>query len=70
MTAAERARWNRARRPGRPRRGAGAQVISLSVEQTLLKKADAAARRAGLSRAAFFEMGLRSILGGSGKLAG
>ena len=32
MTAAERARWARAKRkPGRPRRGKGAKVISLSV---------------------------------------
>src|ERR1039458_7255793 len=36
MGPAERVRWERARRkPGRPRRGAGAKVISVSVERGL-----------------------------------
>jgi len=71
MTIAERRQWNRAkRRPGRPRRGDGVRVISLSVEQSLLDKADLAAKRAGISRAALFEMGLRTLLGGSRKFAG
>jgi len=63
LTAAEKCQWERTkRRPGRPRRGNGARVISLSVEQTLLEQADRAAQNAGLSRAALFEMGLRNIL--------
>ena len=63
MTPAERQQWRRAkRRPGRPRRGYGARVISLSVEQKLLERADRTARRAGLSRAALFELGLVAIL--------
>jgi hypothetical protein len=63
LTAAERRQWERTRRrPGRPRRGKGARVISLSVEQTLLEQADSAARNVGLSRAALFQMGLRTIL--------
>jgi len=63
LTAAERRRWERTkRRPGRPRRGNGVRVISLSVEQSLLEQADLAARNAGLSRAALFEMGLRRVL--------
>jgi hypothetical protein len=70
MSPAERRRWERAKgQPGRPRRGKGARVISLSVEQSLLQKADLAAKRAGISRAALFEMGLRAVLG-SGKIAG
>ena len=63
LTAAEKRQWERTkRRPGRPRRGNGARVISLSVEQCLLEQADLAAQNAGLSRAALFEMGLRTIL--------
>jgi metal-responsive CopG/Arc/MetJ family transcriptional regulator len=45
-------------------------VISISVEQSLLQKADLAARRAGISRAALFAMGLKSLLETGGKLAG
>jgi hypothetical protein len=64
MTSEERRQWQRAKaRPGRPPRGKGARVISLSVEQSLLDKADLAAKRAGISRAALFEMGLRAVLG-------
>jgi hypothetical protein len=71
MTAAERRQWQRAKRgPGRPRRGKGVRVISLSVEQSLLEKADLAARGAGISRAAIFEMGLRAVLSGKRKMAG
>jgi len=71
MTAAERRQWQRAkRRPGRPRRGSGVRVISLSVEQSLLEKADLAARRGGISRAALFEMGLRAVLNTAKRKAG
>ncbi|MGA2229465.1 MAG: hypothetical protein ABSH22_00935 [Tepidisphaeraceae bacterium] len=71
MTAAEKRQWQRAkRRPGRPRQGKGVRVISVSVEQSLLEKADLAARRAGISRAALFAMGLKTVLGEIGKLAG
>jgi len=41
-----------ARKGGRPRIGAGAKRINITVEQTLLNKADAYARRHGLTRAA------------------
>ncbi len=71
MTPAERRQWQRAKRPpGRPRRGKGARVISLSVEQSLLSKADRVAKRAGISRAALFEMGLRAVLADRRRLAG
>jgi hypothetical protein len=63
MTPAERRQWQRAkRRPGRPRQGKGVRVISLSVEQALLDEADRAAHRAGISRAAIFAIGLRTVL--------
>ncbi len=65
LTAAQRRPWNRAqRRPGRPRPGMDARVISLRVEQTLLAHADRTARRAGISRAALFDLGLRAVLSG------
>jgi len=63
MTAAERKAWETARRkPGRPRRGAGAKVISVSVERDLLARSDALARDLGISRAALVERGLRAVL--------
>jgi hypothetical protein len=47
---------------GRPRIGAGAKRINITVEQTLLKKADAYARQHGLTRAAVVAEGLRRII--------
>lgn len=71
LTPSEKRQWQRAKRgPGRPRQGKGVRVISISVEQSLLQKADLAARRAGISRAALFAMGLKSLLETGGKLAG
>jgi hypothetical protein len=61
-------RWEKARRkPGRPRRGKGVKVISVSVEQDLLFESDRLARRLGVSRARLIERGLRVILEGAGK---
>lgn len=63
LSKTERTRWQKAKRkPGRPRQGAGAKVISLSVERKLLLEADALARQRGLSRAQFFALGLRRML--------
>jgi hypothetical protein len=71
LTAAERRQWQRAkRRPGRPRRGLGVRVISLSVEQSLLEQVDAAVQETGLSRAAIFEACARATLERIRKLAG
>ncbi len=65
LTAAERRTWKGARRkPGRPRRGAGVKVISVSVERGLLAKSDALAGALGISRAALIERGLRAVLAG------
>jgi len=64
LSAAERKAWETARRkPGRPRRGAGAKVISVSVERTLLARSDALAKDLGISRASLIERGLRAVLG-------
>ncbi len=65
LVAAERRTWQRVRRkPGRPRRGAGVKVVSVSVERGLLARADAVARQLRVSRAALVERGLRMVLGG------
>lgn len=65
LTSSERRIWQEARRkPGRPRRGAGVKVISVSVERGLLSKSDALASRLGISRAALIERGLRLVLAG------
>jgi len=62
------ARWNKARRkPGRPPVGRGAQVISVSVERTLLERSDALARRIGVSRAGLIARGLRAVLAVAGE---
>jgi hypothetical protein len=68
MTAAARARWVRAKRkPGRPRRGKGAKVISVSVERDLLSRSDALAKDLGLSRAGLIERGLQAVLHAEGR---
>ncbi len=60
---AARRQWERARRkPGRPRRGKGAKVISVSVEKGLLSQSDNLARSLGLSRASLIERGLKAVL--------
>jgi len=51
-----------AHRAGRPRIGAGAQRINITVEHTLLSHADAYARKHGLSRAALVAEGLMRVL--------
>ncbi len=50
------------RKRGRPQRGKGAKVISVSVERALLRRADQLAKTSGLSRARLIEMGLRTVL--------
>jgi len=66
---AERARWERSRRkPGRPRRGEGAKVISVSVERRLLVRSDALAKNLGITRASLVERGLKAVLAAEGRL--
>jgi hypothetical protein len=67
MTPAERAQWERIRnKPGRPRTGQGAQVISVSVEKGLLKRSDRLAKRLGLTRAALIARSLERSLQAAG----
>jgi hypothetical protein len=66
LTPPSRVRWERARRKaGRPRRGKGAKVISVSVEQDLLEASDRLAKELGVSRARLIERGLRAVLAGN-----
>jgi uncharacterized protein (DUF4415 family) len=68
MTPAARARWARAKRkPGRPRREAGARAISVSVERDLLARSDSLAKDLGLSRAGLIERGLQAVLAAQGR---
>ena len=63
LTSAERRALARAaRKPGRPRIGAGAKRINVTVEQVLLRHADDYARAHGLSRAAVVAEGLKRVL--------
>jgi len=63
MNRPSRDRWERARRKaGRPRRGRGAKVISVSVEQDLLEASDRLAKELGVSRARLIERGLRAVI--------
>ena len=69
LTAEERAWWETVRRrPGRPRRGRGAKVISVSLEQELLARSDALAKNVGISRALLIERGLKAVLAAEGRL--
>lgn len=69
LTAAAATRWKGARRkPGRPKRGKGAKVISVSVEKELLSRSDSLAKDLGLSRAAVIERGLKAMLAAEGRL--
>ena len=60
----EREEHRRARKMGRPKIGQGVKVISLSVEQGLLKRADALAKRRKISRAELVSQALRAVLSG------
>ena len=68
LTRVARLRFERARRkPGRPRRGMGVRVISVSIERDLLRRCDELARTLGLSRARLIERGLRIVLAANGR---
>jgi len=63
LNARERRQWRKFKsRIVRPKVGKGARTISLTVEMGLLKKADAYARRHGISRAKLVAMGLHAII--------
>ena len=61
-----RARLEKAKRRGRPPKGAGAKVISVSVERGLLERTDSLAKRLKIPRAALIARGLRAVLAAVG----
>jgi len=62
-------RWQDARRArGRPKRGRGAKVISISVERSLLERSDLLARRMDVSRAELVARGLKAMLAAEGEI--
>src|SRR5260370_30568239 len=63
MAPAEEVAWRKAtqkRTRGRPRVGNGVKVISLGIEATLLKRADALAKKRRISRAKLVAEGLEA----------
>ena len=69
MSAEQRKRWQRVKRKrGRPRKGQGARVVSISVERLLLARSDALARRMGVTRAGLIARGLKAVLAAEGEL--
>lgn len=63
LTAADRKLLARAARgPGRPKVGAGAKRVLVSIEARLLDQADDTARRLGLTRSELIARGLRSAI--------
>jgi len=65
LTPAQRKLHERAAR-GRPRKGKGAQIVSLSIERDLLRRAEQLAKSQGLSRSELFSRGLRALLAVAG----
>jgi len=64
LNTRERAQWRRFKKEmGRPKVGKGAKTISLTVEKALLERADAFAKRQGISRARLVAQGLLAVLG-------
>jgi hypothetical protein len=66
LNARERRQWAKFKarsKMGRPKVGSGARTISLTVELGLLKKADAYAKRHGISRAKLVAQGLQAVIG-------
>lgn len=66
LTRAERAQWKQYKRrgsAGRPLLGPrGVKVISLSVEQSLLQRADAFAKSHGMKRSEFFSQAILAAM--------
>ncbi len=62
LTPAQRRLHQKARRRGRPRRGRGSRIVSVSVETDLLREAERVARARGISRSELFSRGLRAVI--------
>jgi hypothetical protein len=62
ISAAERRQHDRAKRPGRPKKGEGAEPVTLTMERGLLRRTDAFAARTGLTRSQLVATALASVL--------
>ena len=66
LTGEQRKAWRkfreRRRARGRPKIGQGAKTVALTIERGLLKRADAMAKREGVSRAQIVARGLQLLL--------
>lgn len=63
LTPEERKQWQRIRRKrGRPKLGAGVQVISVSLEKGLLQRTDRLRKKLGLKRAEFISQALQRAI--------
>lgn len=63
LTDQEAKTWRRAKRKrGRPVRGRGSKVISVSIEKRLLDRTDRLARKKRVSRAQLIARGLNAVL--------
>jgi len=63
LTEEQQQQWLRAKRKrGRPRVGAGAESICLTIERNLLRQADHVAETLGISRAQLFSAALVGLL--------
>jgi hypothetical protein len=62
LSKSERAQWNRLKRKrGRPKIGKGIKRISVSIEQSLLKRVTAAAKKRRISRSKLFALALQQL---------
>lgn len=61
LTPEEREVWQQIKRKGRPKKGNGAKVISVSIERGLLTRSDHLAKKLGITRAALIARGLEMV---------
>ena len=62
LTPKMRRKWERAMGPGRPKIGEGAKPVLVTIEGALLRRADAYAKRKGITRAELVARGLKAVL--------
>jgi hypothetical protein len=69
LTAADRRLWEKAKARGRPKVGAGAKNVTISIETSRLAKLDASVKAFKTSRSALIAYALdKVLLGGAGKI--
>ncbi len=69
LTPEMRAHWEAAKRkPALPKKAQDVQTISIGVHKDLLARADALAKKMGLTRAGLITRGLKAVLAAAGEL--